>query len=413
MDVRKQASAQRDPAIRERVAGYLQDLTSYPDRHVGGRGNKAATTMFAAKARELGFLVQVELFDCVEWEFGEARIDAGPESFEAHVGPYSMPLEITAPLVAVSTVGALESEAIRGAIVVLHGPIASGQVMPKNFTFYNPEEHKRIVRALERFAPAAVVAATGRDAQMVGSQYPFPLFEDGDLDVPNAYMKDVDGERLVAHAGSEVSVRIDSRRVPTTAEHVVATLPGTGAGRVVVTAHIDSRKGSPGALDNASGVATLLALMELLSDYQGLHTIEVVPFNGEDNYANPGEMLWVAQNEGRFDDIVLGVNIDDAGQRGTSNHVSFYACPDDVERSVREAMVGRPELAEGPQWFQSDHAIFGIYGRPAIAIASSDIEGFMAAYAHSERDTAELADPELIAAAAGFLREVVRRISER
>jgi len=81
--------------------------------------------------------------------------------------------------------------------------------------------------------------------------------------------------------------------------------------------------------------------------------------------------------------------------------------------ALADADAVTAELAEGPQWFQSDHAIFGIYGRPAIAIASSDIEGFMAAYAHSERDTAELADPELIAAAAGFLREVVRRISER
>ncbi len=297
--------------------------------------------------------------------------------------------------------------------MLLHGPIAAGQVMPKNFTFYNPEAHKRIVRALESFAPAAVVAATGRDSQMVGSQYPFPLFEDGDLDVPNAYTTDVDGERLVTHAGSTVSLRIESRRIPTTAEHIVATLPGTGEGRIVFTAHIDSRKGSPGALDNASGVATLLALMELLSDYRGQHTIEVVPFNGEDNYANPGEMLWVAHNEGRFDDIVLGVNIDDAGQKDTINHVSFYSCPEPIERAVREAMIGRTELAEGPQWFQSDHAIFGIYGRPAIAIASSDIEGFMAAYAHSERDTVELADPGLIADAASFLREVVRRVSER
>jgi len=411
MDVRKQASAQRDPAIRERVAGYLQDLTSYPDRHVGGRGNKAATTMFAAKARELGFLVQVELFDCVEWEFGEARIDAGPESFEAHVGPYSMPLEITAPLVAVSTVGALESEAIRGAIVVLHGPIASGQVMPKNFTFYNPEEHKRIVRALERFAPAAVVAATGRDAQMVGSQYPFPLFEDGDLDVPNAYMKDVDGERLVAHAGSEVSVRIDSRRVPTTAEHVVATLPGTGAGRVVVTAHIDSRKGSPGALDNASGVATLLALMELLSDYQGLHTIEVVPFNGEDNYANPGEMLWLGENEERLGDIVVAINVDDLGMRETTNHVSFYECPLSIKGAVLDVAARHPSVSEGPQWFQGDHSIYAMKGCPAIALTSSDIAKFMANYAHSERDTTDLADAGLILSAALFLNDVIRTVA--
>ena len=44
------------------------------------------------------------------------------------------------------------------------------------------------------------------------------------------------------------------------AADVVATLRGTGAtdgpDRIVVSAHIDSRKDSPGALDNASGTAT-------------------------------------------------------------------------------------------------------------------------------------------------------------
>jgi aminopeptidase YwaD len=282
--------------------------------------------------------------------------------------------------------------------------------MPKNFTFYNPESHRRVIRALEEYRPAAVVAATGRDPGMVGSQYPFPLFEDGDLDVPNAYMKDVDGARLLAHVGEQAHIRLDSRRVPATAEHIVATLPGTGPGRIVLTAHIDSRKGSPGALDNASGVATLLGVADLLSEYREGPSIEIVPFNGEDNYANPGEMLWVAENEGRFDDIILGINIDDLGQRGTTNHVSFYDCPAEVEAAVRRALERHPVMSEGPQWFQSDHAIFGLYGRPAIALASSDIAGFMAQYAHSERDTLELVDPELTVAAARFLRDVVREL---
>jgi aminopeptidase YwaD len=226
----------------------------------------------------------------------------------------------------------LETESVCGTIVLIHGKLAVGQLMPKNFTFYNPESHRRVIRALEEYRPAAVVAATGRDPGMVGSQYPFPLFEDGDLDVPNAYMKDVDGARLLAHVGEQAHIRLDSRRVPATAEHIVATLPGTGPGRIVLTAHIDSRKGSPGALDNASGVATLLGVADLLSEYRGGPTIEIVPFNGEDNYANPGEMLWVAENVGRFDDIILGINIDDLGQCGTTNHVSFYDCPADRSR---------------------------------------------------------------------------------
>ncbi|MRR12148.1 M28 family peptidase [bacterium] len=179
------------------------------------------------------------------------------------------------------------------------------------------------------------------------------------------------------------------------------------------TGRIDGRKGSPGALDNASGVAVLLALAELLWDYERGPAIEIVPFNGEDNYANPGEMLWVAENEGRFQDIILGINIDDLGMRGTENHVSFYNCPAELEAIVRGEMLGHPRMADGPRWYQSDHAIFGLCGRPAIALASSDIQGFMATYAHSERDTLDLADPQLIAEAARFLRAVIGAIGRR
>ena len=112
-----------------------------------------------------------------------------------------------------SSIEQLEDAKIRGAVALLHGEIAAHQVMPRNFPFYNPESHQRLYRALDRFEPAAVIAATGVDPEMVGSQYPFPLFEDGDLLIPSAYMKDVDGERLRGREGETVTVHIDSERI--------------------------------------------------------------------------------------------------------------------------------------------------------------------------------------------------------
>lgn len=398
--------------IQERIEQYLTALTTFPDRHVGGPGNHAVTALFARRMAELGCVVSRRDFDCIEWEYGEASLEAGDEVFALHVGPYSLPLDTSSRLTAATRVEDLETEDVRGTVVLIHGDLASGQIMPKNFTFYNPESHQRLVRALERYAPSAVIAATGRDPQMVGSQYPFPLFEDGDLDVPNAYMTDVDGERLLALAGSEVRVQIDSRRIPTTAEHVIATLPGTGVGRIVVSAHIDSRKGSPGALDNASGVAVLLATAELLQGYSGGPSIEFVPFNGEDNYANPGEMLWYAENRDHCNDIVVAINIDDLGMTCTTNHVSFYGCPDGIREAVTGVMTLHPSVSEGPQWFQGDHAIFAQMGVPAIAMSSSGMMEFMAKYAHSERDTVEIANPRLMAEAAAFLASAVRAVAE-
>ena len=390
------------------IAADLAALTAHPDRHVGGPGNRAATAHFAERAAALGMDVRRDELPCIEWEHGAAWIEVGGLRFDLEVGPYSLNCVTRATMLEVMTIEELERPVIAGAVVLLHGPIAAHQVMPKNFTFYNPDEHRRIVAALECYRPAAVVAATGRDPGMVGSQYPFPLFEDGDI--PNAYMTDEAGRELRKFTGDLVRIRIESERVPASAEHVVATLPGARPGRVVVSAHIDSRRGSPGALDNATGVATLLATGELLAGRPDLPTVEFVPFNGEDDYANPGEMRWLAENEGRMGDILLGINIDDLGMRGTVNHVSFYDCPAEVETAVRALLERYDHAAEGPQWFQSDHAIFGMYGVPALALSCSDIADFMAAYAHSERDTIELADPALVVEAARFVADVIEAV---
>ncbi len=397
--------------LPDRAAFYLGELTIHSDRHVGGEGNKAATELFARASSEAGLSVTRQTFSCLEWTYASAYADAGDERFDLHVGPYSPAASIKAPLRAVSTIGQLESEHVRGAIVLLHGDIASHQLMPKNFPFYNPESHQRVYSALDRQAPVAVIAATGLDPEMVGSQYPYPLFEDGDLTVPSAYLKDVDGERLLAHAGETVELLIESQRIPARAEQIVAVKAGRGQGRIVVSAHIDSRKDSPGALDNASGVAVLLCLAELLTDYEGAATVELVPFNGEDYYAAPGQKEWLKANDGRLGDIIFGINIDDAGLRNWDTHVSFYGVSERLKSVALKTAHSRDGFEEGPEWFQGDHAILAMRGVPVMAIASAGMYEFMTRYAHSKRDTVDLADYDKIADIALYVRDVIERVA--
>lgn len=416
--------------LAERIESYLRELARFPDRRVGGPGNRAATEFFSAEAARLGLSVTRTPFGCLDWEFGPSALVLGDSRIDVHAGPYSRPCEVTAPLRTAERVEEIEEAEptdLRGAVLLLHGEIARGQIMPKNFTFYNPEEHRRIVRALEASGAAAVIAATGRDPYMVGGQCPFPLFEDGDLAFPNSYLTEEEGAVLAAHAGERVSLTIDSRRIPAEAEQVVAVRVGCGAGRaggrgaervgehgagrVVVSAHIDSREGSPGGLDNASGVTVLLGLAELLADYAGGPDIELVPFNGEDNYAAPGEMLWLASNSAGLGDVLLAINIDDAGERGSVSHVSCCECSPEIEAAVGRVAGRFASVEEGPQWFQSDHAIFAQQGVPALAIASSTTESFMAERAHTERDTPDFADPALLAEIARFVRAVIAEVA--
>lgn len=83
----------------------------------------------------------------------------------------------------------------------------------------------------------------------------------------------------------------------------------------MITAHIDTKIGTPGAIDNGTGVTVLLLLAELLKDHSFNYLIELVVLNGEDYYSAPGQIRYIEQNEGRFSDILLNINIDGAGYK--------------------------------------------------------------------------------------------------
>jgi Zn-dependent M28 family amino/carboxypeptidase len=65
-------------------------------------------------------------------------------------------------------------------------------------------------------------------------------------------------------------------------ENVVGTLPGRSAETLVVGAHYDTVPGSPGADDNASGVAALLELARMFGRKPGNRTVRFVGFVNEE-----------------------------------------------------------------------------------------------------------------------------------
>ena len=64
--------------------------------------------------------------------------------------------------------------------------------------------------------------------------------------------------------------------------NLVATLPGTGSDLVVVGAHYDSAQGTPGADDNASGMAVLLELARRLAGRSFARTVMLVAWVNEE-----------------------------------------------------------------------------------------------------------------------------------
>jgi aminopeptidase YwaD len=155
----------------------------------------------------------------------------------------------------------------------------------------------------------------------------------------------------------------------------------------VVCAHIDSKLGTPGANDNASGAVTLLLLAELLRDYDGEQGIELVALNGEDHYSAAGELLYLSENQGRLGEIAVAINLDDVGYIKGKNAYSFYGCPDELADHARRVFAAHPDLVEGEPWYQSDHMIFVQNGVPAMAVTSDRFMEMMESITHTADDT--------------------------
>ena len=402
--------------LSENAKKYLTFLClELPTRQVGSQGNQAATEFLAKKLAGFGFETECPEFQCMDWVTEGANLTDGKEEFEVFSSPYSLGCEESGELVVVNSVEELEYSSHPGGkketrgkwIFLLRGELAKEQLMAKNFPFYNPPEHQHIIQALEAIKPQAIVAATSHNPEMVGAVYPFPLIEDGDFDIPSVYMTEEEGDRLAQQAGKTVSLVSQARRIPSKGCIVIARKGAAQGLRIVICAHIDTKIGTPGALDNAGGVAVLLLVAELMERYNGRLGVELLVVNGEDYYAASGEKLYLQKNQGKLNQILLNINLDAAGYIHGNTAYSLYDCSECLLPAIHKAFISQAGIVEGEQWYQSDHMVFVQNQVPAVAITSEKIVEILSQIAHTEGDRPELVDPEKLVNIALALKELV------
>lgn len=386
---------------------YLRKLCKEIDnRCVGSEGNRQATDYFAEKVSAFGFETESPGFDCIDWSYGEVRLLIDGKPFSASPSPYTTGCDQKSPLAVATTMDELKDQDVSGKILLLLGEIAKEQLMPKNFTFYNPEQHQQIIALVEEKAPQAIISATSRDPELAGGIYPFPLFEDGDFDIPSVYTTEEVGQVITKLEGKQVDLNFEAARLPSTGCNVLARKGQNPDSKIVVFAHIDAKINTPGALDNATGVIVLLLLAELLKDVSFNRTIEIVALNGEDYYAAPGEMLYL-QNNPKMENIYLGINIDAAGYVDGKTAYSLYDCPEDMGDAVHRSFPGKMGFIEGMQWYQSDHSLFIMNQRPALAITSEKFMHLSTNITHTEKDAPSLVNVSKLVETASALRNLL------
>ena len=397
------------------VTAHLQNLTvKIHDRSVGSDENRAATAYVEAVLRQQGWSTESQSFDAIDWRGGDAKLMAADGTgFEAYTSPYAPGCEAHARLAAVSTIEELELVDASQALLLLHGDIARAPLIPKNFPFYSVDEQQRTIALLESCGAAAIICATAGKGSAASGISAAPMIEDGDFHVPSVFMTPDEGARLLRFVGRRLTLISEGRRIPSKAANIIGRINGGASQRVVITAHVDAKKNVPGALDNGSGVAALLLLSELLAGYRGALCIELVALNGEDHYAVPGQIAYMAHNRNMFHTVALNINIDGVGYIECETAYSFFGLPADMRERAAFELLDQPGSRQGIEWPQGDHSMFIQSGCPAIAVTSNWLLENMATQTitHTSGDCIDLVAPEKVVSCALSLKRFIEAIS--
>jgi aminopeptidase YwaD len=379
--------------IAAHVTALAQEIGARPP---GSPANTIATDYLRMVLTAAGLPVHEDAFTCRWWEPGSATLEIGGAWYEVTPAPFSAPCDVRGRVTRLSTDADLDAAAIApGGIVVIDGDLVAESYFPKAFPFMDlPEQRDRLER-LEALRPAAVVAVVPELRAMA-------VFEDGDLAFPYVAVLPPIGDRIRERRA--IGVRIGGSLNEGSGVNIATRHGGPGP-RILLSAHVDSEATTPGAFDNASGVATLLALAEagLPDDVP----VELVFFNGEDHYQAPGEQAWLASAD--LDGIRHVINLDGAGVVGHDTTVAMLACPPELEDRVRAFVAALPGWVIGREWYESDHAIFAMRGIPSLAITSANAHELMANVIHTDRDTPRIVDATILARVATFLDDWLRQ----
>jgi Zn-dependent M28 family amino/carboxypeptidase len=224
--------------------------------------------------------------------------------------------------------------------------------------------------------------------------------------------------------------------------NIEAELPGTGDSSeiIVIGGHYDSVTGSPGANDNATGVAAMLAIARSMAGRRGSRTLRFVAFANEEPpyFQTPkmGSLVYAERCRVRGEKIVgmisletIGFYSDEAGSqhyppelagehRSTGDFIGFVSDPesraflDTVTTAFRRATdfpvetTTIPSSIPGAGW--SDHWSFWQQGYPAIMI--TDTAPFRYPHYHTAIDSPDKIDFHRMSIVVTAIGTVVREL---
>lgn len=392
---------QSKTGLLKQIKRHIDELSvNIGERPTGSAANHRAEAYIKQIFTRNNFQVTLQQFNCLDWEKNETTLNIGDTQADVEPSPYSLPCNVQTGIEVVANIVQLEQADLAGKIAVLCGELTQESLMPKNFRFYNPEHHQKIISLLEEKAPKAILTPSLNDKHLI------PVFEDGDFDIPSAVFSQNDRDRIVS-SNLPIHLRINSKRKATTGANVIAQKSQAGQNKFVITAHFDTKPGTPGALDNAVGVTILLTLSEMLKETTADTGIELVAFNGEDYFSTPGQIAYLDTYNSEFNHIKLAINCDGLGLKNGKTGISLMECPEKYAEHIESTYQSFKTIEKISPWYQGDHMLFASAKVPTLAITSTGIFELVDTVIHTQLDRPDLIDPELILEVCLFLQKII------
>ncbi len=371
-------------------------------RPVGSVENQAAAdyiwNVFAASGLE----VEAQAFPCPAWEEEETCLELDGRRLDAAANAFSPPCDVTAPAVVVGTEAELEAAQLAGRIGILYGDLTKGNGFSARRAVYFPERDQKVMRMLDEKKPAALITIHSKTGCFER------LIRDWEFPIPSATVPAEVGLALLRHLDQTLHLKIDSHQSAGHFCNVVATRAGIRPERIMLLAHFDTMHDTPGAIDNGSGIAVLLALAESLTKRGFTVGIEWLAVNGEEN-GGLGDAEYLRRREGELEHLLTVINVDGVGQQLGANNITMLGASQPFEDQVRKVHQRYPGMVRVDPWYESDHSAFFWRGVPCIALSSVGV----ANVSHLPADTTAWISPAKLGEVVSFITDVVESLQDK
>ncbi|WP_158598335.1 M28 family metallopeptidase [Falsibacillus albus] len=392
--------------VKERVMGHLRYLAEEIGcRPIGTDANDAAAEYIEKVWKNAGLIVEKQEFEVPNWECEKACLILKGEQLDARANSFSAACDITGEIMPICTLEELEATPhLAGKIVLLYGELSKENFIPKGFTIYNPESHKRVIQLLEEKNPSAII--TVRMEKMNDE----PIFNDWDLDIPSVTISAETG-LMINNCSNAAQIRliVDSKRSPGKTRNIIGRLNGNAKEKIILTAHYDSVFKTYGAFDNASGVSIILALAEEISTRDDLHMgFEFIAFSSEE-YLGLGDQIYLSNFDRTLQDGIAAINFDGIGQSLGTNNMTLMAGSLGLENLLKTIKKGFPAVQWVNPWYESNHYTFFSNGVPSIPFSCTGVSDLL----HTPDDRLKWISPEKMNEVFSIALHVIENLQDK